>query len=79
MKPPSAGVVRESRRSHFVHDHRSRAPEYVGGTGTYDFQVSGDTLVLTDVDIVSFDNVPVPGFAATGRYHQTLVRLRGPT
>lgn len=54
----------------------ARAPEYVGGTGTYEFQVTGDTLQLTDIDIVSFDTIPIPGFVATGRYHHTLVRLR---
>lgn len=54
----------------------ARAPAFVGGTGTSDFRISGDTLVLTDVDILSFDSVPVPGFATTGRYHRTLVRLR---
>jgi hypothetical protein len=54
----------------------ARAPEYIGGSGTYEFRTSGDTLFLTDLNIVSFDSVPVPGFAAGGRYHHTLVRLR---
>jgi len=50
-------------------------PSYIGGRTEYEFSLSGDTLTLRVVDVVSADGVQLPLIAQGSRDVYTLVRL----
>lgn len=54
----------------------AKTPHYVGGTGTYEFDLSGDTLTLTWKMVTSPDGVKMPFFAQGRRANFTLARVK---
>jgi hypothetical protein len=53
----------------------ARMPEFIGGSMTYEFEWSGEKLVLTLVDEYAFDGVKAPWVEeSAGQIHLTLTR-----
>jgi hypothetical protein len=50
----------------------AKTPEFVGGTATYQYHVTGDTLQMTIQDIHSADGVQDPGIG----YYTTQLKLK---
>ncbi len=59
-----------------IHPEFALVPEFVDGEGGFEWEVSGDTLRLHWVRIVSADGVPDPWTAQGYSYRYTLRRIR---
>jgi hypothetical protein len=58
-----------------IHPTFALVPEYVGGSGEFEYELVGDTLRLIWQGIRSADGVQDPGTAAGWTYHYTWVRM----
>lgn len=72
----NAGMYTRTASTITVYPVVSRFPEFMGGGRLlYEYQVQGETLILTSLDEYSYDGIKAPWAAAGNRVKLTLMRL----
>ena len=72
----NAGTYKLEGSTLTTHLTFAKTPHYAGGTGTFDFAMSGDNMTLDWKMLTSPDGVRSPGFAEGNRVIFTLARAK---